>query len=91
MKKRLNLTVILLMIATMCCMAGGKKAKYVFYFITDGTGVNTVLATEMYRAELEGRIGRVPCSMSLAPSISTCIVTLSAYLVTELAGLSSRK
>ncbi|MDY5878007.1 MAG: alkaline phosphatase [Prevotella sp.] len=69
MKKRLNLTVILLMIATMCCMAGGKKAKYVFYFITDGTGVNTVLAAEMYRAELEGRIGRVPCSMSLFPVV----------------------
>ena len=56
MKKRLNLTVILLMIATMCCMAGGTQAHYVFYFITDGTGVNTGLATEMYRAELEGRI-----------------------------------
>lgn len=34
------------------------KAKYVFYLITDGTGINTVLATEMYRAAKEGRIGR---------------------------------
>ena len=45
------------------------KAKYVFYLITDGTGINTVLATEMYRAAKEGRIGRVPCVMSQFPVV----------------------
>lgn len=34
------------------------KAKYVFYFITDGTGINTVLGTEMMNAEIKGYIGR---------------------------------
>ena len=28
------------------------KAKYVFYFIGDGMGVNQVIGTEMYLAEL---------------------------------------
>ena len=35
------------------------QAKYVFYFIGDGMGVNHVNGTEMYRAAIEdGRIGR---------------------------------
>lgn len=49
----------------MLLMAGCKpyeeelpKAKYVFYFITDGTGVNTVLGTEMMNADIKGFIGR---------------------------------
>lgn len=33
-----------------------QQAKYVFYFIGDGMGVNQVNATEMYLAEQEGRI-----------------------------------
>ena len=34
------------------------QAKYVFYFIGDGMGVNQVNGTEMYRAEIQkGRIG----------------------------------
>lgn len=34
-----------------------QQAKYVFYFIGDGMGVNQVNGTEMYLAEQEGRIG----------------------------------
>lgn len=45
------------------------KAKYVFYFITDGTGVNTVLAAEMMQAELQGRIGRQPFCMTQMPVV----------------------
>ena len=37
-----------------------QRAKYVFYFIGDGMGVNQVLGTELYRGELEGKIGIVP-------------------------------
>ncbi len=33
-----------------------QQAKYVFYFIGDGMGVNQVLGTEMYRGELEGKL-----------------------------------
>ena len=37
------------------------QAKYVFYFIGDGMGVNQVNGTEMYQAELQnGRIGVEP-------------------------------
>ena len=33
-----------------------QQAKYVFYFIGDGMGVNQVLGTEMYRGELGGKL-----------------------------------
>lgn len=37
-----------------------KRAKYVFYFIGDGMGVNQVCGTETYYAALDGRIGIEP-------------------------------
>jgi len=44
-----------------------KKARYVFYFIGDGMGVNQVLGTEMYLAEKEGRIGIRPLNFTQFP------------------------
>lgn len=34
-----------------------RQAKYVFYFIGDGMGVNQVNGTEMYLAELDSVVG----------------------------------
>ena len=56
-----------------------EQPKYVFYFILDGCGVNTILGTEMYNASLEGRIGRVPTLMSTFPVASMA----STYSVTN--------
>lgn len=39
------------------CHIDAQKAKYVFYFIGDGMGVNQVNFTEMYLAQKDGRIG----------------------------------
>ena len=44
------------------------QAKYVFYFIGDGMGVNQVNGTEMYRAEIQkGRIGVVAFAFYTVP------------------------
>ncbi|MDR0982853.1 MAG: alkaline phosphatase [Culturomica sp.] len=43
------------------------QAKYIFYFIGDGMGVNQVIGTEMYLAEIEDRIGVVPLSFTQFP------------------------
>ncbi len=43
------------------------KAKYVFYFIGDGMGVNQVNGTETYLAALEGRIGVSPLCFAQFP------------------------
>lgn len=55
-----------------------KKAKYVFYFIGDGMGVNQVNGTEMYRAEKEGRIGIDPLNFTQFPVINF-VTTYSVY------------
>lgn len=66
MKRILIITIAL---AVALVTFAGNKAKYVFYFITDGTGVNTVLGAEMYNAELQGIIGRTPFCMSSFPIV----------------------
>lgn len=53
------------------------KAKYVFYFIGDGMGVNQVQAAEYYLGELDGKIGIHPL---LYPSFAhaSLVTTYSA-------------
>lgn len=55
MAKRFFSTLSILLIALVGFAEG--KAKYVFYFIGDGMGVNQVNAAETYLGALEGRIG----------------------------------
>ena len=75
MKKRFfTAWVLLIMVAV---SAWSQQAKYVFYFIGDGMGVNQVNGTEAYRAELEGRIGITPLLFSQFP-FATMATTYSA-------------
>ncbi len=55
-----------------------KKAKYVFYFIGDGMGVNQVNGTEMFLAEKEGCIGVKPLNFTQFPVINFA-TTYSKY------------
>ena len=48
-----------------------QQAKYVFYFIGDGMGVNQVQGTELYRGELEGKIGITPIWFTQFPYATT--------------------
>lgn len=59
-----------------------QQAKYVFYFIGDGIGVNQVQGTELYRGELEGKIGITPIWFTQFPYATTA-TTFSAT-ITEL-------
>ena len=61
--KRLSLLFVFVLFALLSVA----QAKYVFFFIGDGMGPHQVLATEMYLAELEGRIGRTPLLMTTFP------------------------
>ena len=54
-----------------------QQAKYVFYFIGDGMGVNQVQATELFQAELQNKIGIVPLKFAQFPYI-TMATTYSA-------------
>lgn len=75
MRKHFFCAWVLLLIATM--QVWSQQAKYIFYFIGDGMGVNQVNATETYRAELEGRIGITPLLFTQFPYASM-ITTFSA-------------
>lgn len=57
----------LLIISVFISISSFAQAKYIFYFIGDGMGTNQVLSTEMYLAELEGRIGRKQLLMTQFP------------------------
>ena len=51
--------------------AASSQAKYVFYFIGDGMGLNQVQLAELYGAETDGgRIGREPLLMTGFPVVS---------------------
>lgn len=59
------------------------QAKYVFYFIGDGMGQNQVLATEMYLAELQGRIGTQPLCFTQFPVTGQCTTFSTSNGITD--------
>ncbi len=75
MKKRI-LSICAVLCMALVAMAEG-KAKYVFYFIGDGMGVNQVNGTETYLAALEGRIGTSPLCFAQFP-YAGLVTTFSA-------------
>ena len=73
--KKLSLMMAFLMLAISYSFA--QQAKYVFYFIGDGMGVNQVQGTELFQAELQNRIGIEPLRFYQFPYI-TMATTYSA-------------
>ncbi|MDO4950112.1 MAG: alkaline phosphatase, partial [Bacteroidales bacterium] len=72
--KKLSILFLGLMLLTSC----KKEPKYVFYFIGDGMGAYEVLATQMYNAELKGRIGIEPLCFTQFP-VASLVTTYSAF------------
>ena len=66
--KKLSLMMAFFMLAISYSFA--QQAKYVFYFIGDGMGVNQVLGTELFQAELQNRIGIEPIKFFQFPYIT---------------------
>ena len=83
---------VALLLVMAVCQIHAQQAKYVFYFIGDGMGLNQVNTTEMFLAEVEGRIGIKPLLFPSFPVAShanshsaTSSVTDSAAAGTALA------
>lgn len=68
MKRRL-FSVLGLFLMALSVMAEG-RAKYVFYFIGDGMGVNQVNAAETYLGAVQGRIGIEPMCFPSFPHVA---------------------
>ena len=63
--KKISILVVLCLICATTAMA--QKAKYVFYFIGDGMGLNEVNVTETYLANIQGKIGIQPLCFASFP------------------------
>jgi alkaline phosphatase len=59
------------------------QAKYVFFFIGDGMGVNQVNGTEMFVAEKEGRIGVTPLLFTQFPATGMATTFSASNSVTD--------
>lgn len=64
-----KLTLIFGIIIVFCAQAIARP-KYVFYFIGDGMGINTVELAEMYLASLKGELGVEPMVFSQFPVVT---------------------
>ena len=73
MRKHLLLSILLVWSVSIYA----QQAKYVFYFIGDGMGINQVQGTEIYRAELKKKTGISPLLFTQFP-YSTIATTYSA-------------
>lgn len=60
-----------------------EQPKYVFYFILDGTGVNTVLGTEVMLSELKGELGRTSLWMTQTPVVGLSTTYSTSSDVTD--------
>lgn len=60
-------TFYLILFLMLASLMQAQQAKYVFYFIGDGMGVNQVNGTEMYLGELEGNIQAKPLLFATFP------------------------
>ena len=73
--KKLYFLFALVLFSYNLCFA--QQAKYVFYFIGDGMGVNQVQGTELFQGELNGKIAIEPLCFTQFP-VSTVATTFSA-------------
>lgn len=67
MRKHLLLSILLVWSVSIYA----QQAKYVFYFIGDGMGINQVQGTEIYRAELKKKTG---ISLYYLPNFPTLLL-----------------
>ena len=63
--------------------AQAQQAKYVFYFIGDGMGVNQVNGTEMYLAEQAGRMGVEPLLFTTFPAVGVATTYSASNSITD--------
>ena len=63
--KKLSFIIVFVFLSILFVQA--QQAKYVFYFIGDGMGINQVNGTEMYLAERAGKIGVEPLNFTTFP------------------------
>ena len=72
-----KILILIALVATSFQFVDAQRAKYVFYFIGDGMGVNQVNGAETYLAAIKGRIGIEPMLFTEFPHMGF-VTTYSA-------------
>ena len=75
--------IYILLFVLLTGLAYAQQAKYVFYFIGDGMGVNQVNGTEMYMAEQKGYIGAEPLLFPAFPVVGIATTFSGTNSVTD--------
>ena len=78
-----KVTLIMAMMLLVFTASAKKGPKYVFYFIGDGMGVNQVMATQYYLADLEGKMGYNPLCFTGFPYTGLVITNSANTYVTD--------
>ena len=86
-----KLSSLLLLMVLSICWSYAQQAKYVFYFIGDGMGINQVQGTEIYRAELEGKMGISPLLFTQFPYSTVAITNSATNRVTDSAAAGTAR
>lgn len=81
--QKLFISLLLFIAILSAAPVSAQQAKYVFYFIGDGMGVNQVQGTELYRGELEGKIGISPILFTQFPYATTSTTFSATNGVTD--------
>ncbi|MDR0961850.1 MAG: alkaline phosphatase [Mediterranea sp.] len=76
-------TYVLLIALLSTTTAFAQQAKYVFYFIGDGMGVNQVNGTEMFLAEKAGRIGTESLLFTTFPAVGIATTYSKTNSITD--------
>lgn len=74
---------IIFLLTVILSVSASAQAKYVFYFIGDGMGLNQVQLTEMYLASLKGEYGIEPLTFTQFPVATMCTTYSLSSNVTD--------
>jgi len=80
---KINKLLVVIFLLIVSISYGQQKAKYVFLFIGDGMGDNSIYATEMYLASLNGQKNYTPLSFSQFPVQSFMTTFSENSLITD--------
>ncbi len=67
MRRARRIAAVLAAALVISLSVSAKAPKYVFYFVGDGLGLNQILGTQMFLADVDGRIGVSPLCFTTFP------------------------
>ncbi|MFA6871225.1 MAG: alkaline phosphatase [Bacteroidaceae bacterium] len=83
MRKKISFFIVSFCFVMISSVCSAQTAKYVFFIIGDGMGVNQVNGTEMYMGEKDGKIGTEALRFTKFPTVSMATTFSATNSVTD--------